>query len=114
IGEAFNNTNNVTAIFFTYIDGMPFWVIGSAADLEPGFDIVSLDMLELYGGEFITSPPGSYSPGDVESQTYSIGTMRVEALDCNTLLVDYDFTEGGLGSGSFEADRLLRMAGYDC
>ena len=112
IGEAFDDSNNVTAIFFTYIDGVPFWVLGAATDLEPGFDIVTLDMLELYGGEFITSPPGSYNPEDVE--IYSIGTMTVEALDCNTLLVGYNFHEGGLGAGEFEANRLLRMAGYDC
>lgn len=112
IGEAFDDTNNVTAIFFTYIDGVPFWVIGSAAYLEPGFDIVSLDMLELYGGKFITSPPGSYDRDDVE--IYSIGTMTIEALDCNTLLVGYNFHEGNLGAGSFEADRLIRIAGYDC
>ncbi|MEE4304440.1 MAG: hypothetical protein V2J19_09820 [Wenzhouxiangella sp.] len=116
IGEEYNpdgpDTNSATVLFFTYFNGAPFWVIGSAAGLEPGFDIVRLDMLELEGGEFITSPPGSYDPDDVG--IYSIGTLTVEALDCNTLLVDYDFREGGLGEGSFEADRLIRMAGYDC
>lgn len=106
------DANSITALFFTYIDGSPFWVIGSAANLEPGFDIVTLDMLELYGGEFLTSPPGSYTPEEVD--IFSIGTMTVEAIDCNTILVGYNFSEGGLGTGSFEADRLIRMAGYDC
>lgn len=106
------DTNSVTAIFFTYIDGFPFWVIGSAAGLQPGFDIVTLDMLELYGGEFITSPPGSFSEDDVD--IFSIGTMTIEALDCNRLLVGYNFSEGELGTGSFEAERLIRTAGYDC
>jgi len=116
VGEQFNpdgpDTNNVTAIFFTYINGAPFWVLGSATDLQPGVDLVTLDMLELFGGEFITSPPGSFDEDDVD--IFSIGTMTVEVLDCNTLLVGYNFSEGGLGTGSFEANRLLRMAGYDC
>jgi hypothetical protein len=116
VGEQYNpdgpDTNNITAIFFTYIDGNPFWVLGAATDLQPGVDIVTFDMLELYGGEFLTSNPGSYDRDDVD--IYSIGTMTVEALDCNTLLVGYNFSEGGLGTGQFEADRLLRMAGYDC
>ncbi|NBB93024.1 MAG: hypothetical protein GVY32_07650 [Gammaproteobacteria bacterium] len=112
IGEAFDDTNNVTAILFTYFEGAPFWVIGSRAGLEPGFDIVTLDMLELYGGEFITSGPGSFSEEDVD--IFSIGTMTIEALDCNRLLVSYDFAEGELGEGSFEAERLIRTAGYDC
>ncbi|RFF29054.1 hypothetical protein DZC52_14455 [Wenzhouxiangella sediminis] len=116
IGEQYNpngpDTNNVTAIFFTYFNGAPFWVLGAATELEPGFDIVTLDMLEFAGGEFITSNPGSYDPGDVDID--SIGTMTIEALDCNTLLVGYNFSEGGLGAGQFEATRLLRMAGYDC
>ncbi|MDZ7791309.1 MAG: hypothetical protein U5L08_12620 [Xanthomonadales bacterium] len=116
VGEQYNphgpDTNNITAIFFTYINGSPFWVLGAATDLQPGVDIVTLDMLEFDGGEFITSAPGSYIPEDVG--IYSIGTMTVEVLDCNTLLIGYNFSEGQLGAGSFEANRLLRMAGYDC
>jgi hypothetical protein len=116
IGEQFNpngpDTNSVTALFFTYLNGAPFWVIGSAANLQPGFDIVTLDMLELDGGEFITSPPGSYDPDDVGIEP--IGFMTVEALDCNRLLIGYNFAESGLGTGEFEAERLIRVAGYDC
>ena len=112
IGEEVEGTNSITAILFTYIDGSPFWVIGTLGNLEPGFDLVTLDMLELYGGQFMSSPPGSYDAEDVD--IYSIGTMTIEALDCNRLLVGYNFHEGGLGAGSFEADRLIRTAGYDC
>src|SRR5699024_4729590 len=116
IGEEFNphgdDTNSITALLFTYIDGQPFWLIGSLAQEDPGFNIVTLDMLEVYGGEFISAPPGSYDEDDVDM--YSVGTMTIEALDCNTLLVGYNFHEGGLGAGSFEADRLIRIAGYDC
>ncbi len=112
IGEEWDDSNNVVATFFTYLDGYPFWVIGSASGLEPGFDLVTLDMLELYGGEFFTVPPGSFTEGDVD--IYSIGTMSIEALDCNRLLVGYNFSEGGLGTGFFEAERLTRTAGYDC
>jgi hypothetical protein len=112
IGEEFDDTNTITATFFTYMDGQPFWVIGAKNALEPGFDIVTLDMLEVYGGEFIAMPPGSYTDDDVEWS--SMGTMTIEALDCNRLLIGYNFTDSGYGSGSFEADRLVRTAGYDC
>jgi len=116
VGEEYNpdgpDTNSVTVLFFTYIDGAPFWVIGSKAGLEPGRDMVTLEMLELYGGKFITSPPGSYDEDDVD--IFSIGTMTVEVLDCNNILVGYNFNEGQLGNGSFEAERLINVAGYDC
>lgn len=112
IGEHFDDTNSVTALFFTYLNGAPFWIIGTAGELTPGFDIVELEMLELSGGEFFTVPPGSFTGDDVS--VGSIGTMTVEALDCHRVLVDYDFSQTGLGSGVVEAERLIRMAGYDC
>lgn len=112
IGEEFDDTNTITATFFTYMNGEPFWVIGAKNQLEPGFDIVTLDMLEVEGGEFFTVPPGSYTGDDVSWE--SIGTMTIEALDCNRLLIGYNFSEAGLGSGSLEAERLVRTAGYDC
>lgn len=113
IGEHVDDTLSVTALFFTYIDGgFPFWVIGTQGELQPGTDIVTLDMLELAGGEFITAPPGSFTEEDIEQ--FPIGSMTVEALDCNTIRVGYNFSESGLGAGSFDADRLIRTAGYDC
>lgn len=112
IGEEFEGTNNLTAIFFTYRNGEPFWVLGAEGNLEPGFDQVTLEMFELYGGEFFTVEPGSFSEDDVDA--FSIGTMTIEALDCNTLLVGYNFSEGQLGSGDFVAERIIRTAGYDC
>lgn len=116
IGEVYNpdgpDTNSVSVLFFTYINGAPFWVIGSKANLQPGFDIVELEMLELAGGQFIGSPPGSYDEDDVAIDP--IGTMTLEAIDCNRLLISYDFGEGGLGSGEFEAERLINLAGHAC
>ncbi|RFP67506.1 hypothetical protein DZK26_12250 [Wenzhouxiangella sp. 15190] len=116
IGEVYNpdgpDTNSVSVLFFTYINGAPTWVIGADSNLEPGFDMVTLDMLELSGGQFITSPPGRYDEDDVTDEF--IGTMTLEALDCNTLLIGYNFSESGLGTGSFEAERLINLAGYAC
>lgn len=106
------DTNTASAILFTYIEGQPFWLVGALANLEPGFDQVTLEMFEVEGGRFISTPPGSYDEDDIDS--YFVGTMTIEALDCNRLLVGYNFNEGGLGSGSFEAKRLVRIAGYDC
>lgn len=116
IGEQYQpngpDTNSVSALLFTYMEGYPFWVIGSLADIEPGFDLVTLDMLEVYGGEFISTPPGSYDESDVDA--YYMGTMTLEAIDCNHLRVAYDFRDADLGAGSFVADRLVSLAGYEC
>ena len=112
VGELADDTNFVFAIFFTYLDGEPAWVIGNTRGMEPGFDFVDLDMEYLVGGEFFGLGPGLFDDDDIES--IPIGWMTIEALDCNTLLLGYDFTETGLGTGVVEADRLIRIAGYDC
>lgn len=115
IGEQYqpdgDDTNVVNATIYTYLDGHPFWVAGSLGDITPGFDLVMLDMYEYWGGEFF-SQPGSYSESDIEE--FYAGNMSIEALDCNTLLVGFNFQESGLGAGEFLAHRLVRVAGYDC
>lgn len=112
IGEQSDDTNYAFALFFTYIDGEPAWVAGNTGGMEPGFDLVDLDMQYLVGGEFFGFGPDLFDDADIER--IPIGWMSIEALDCNTLLLGYDFTEAGLGSGVAEADRLVRVAGYDC
>lgn len=105
------DSNFLYAVFFTYIDGEPLWVVGNTSGRAPGFDLVELEMLAPEGGQFFANP-GAFAKSDVHRRT--IGTMKIEALDCNTLLLDYDFSESELGEGLIIANRFIRTAGYDC
>ena len=110
IGEQVDE-NFIFAIFFTYLDGEPLWVVGNTDPdtLEPG--AITVPMLTFENGAFITAqnqPPGDQVPSD------EAGTIAIEVIDCNTLRVDYDFAPLGQGTGSMELVRLIRIAGYDC
>lgn len=105
------DANFFFAVFFTYLNGEPVWVVGNTPGIEPGPDLVELDMQITEGGRFFTDP-GSFTEDDVNRE--SIGTMQIEVLDCNTLLLNYDFAGSGLGVGSLTVERLARVAGYDC
>ncbi|MEE4295203.1 MAG: hypothetical protein V2J20_01135 [Wenzhouxiangella sp.] len=111
VAELADDTNFIFAVFFTYLNGAPVWVVGNTPGIEPGADLVEIDMQLIEGGRFFTDP-GSFTDADTNRET--IGTMQIEVLDCNTLLLDYDFASSGLGVGSLTVDRLARIAGYDC
>jgi len=110
VGEQVDS-NFVFAIFFTYLDGQPFWVTGNTAPAlaQPG--PVTVPMFTLENGAFITDvnqpPPEQVVPSDV-------GTIEIEVIDCNQLRVNYDFSPLGKGTGTMVLDRLARIAGYDC
>ncbi len=116
VGELIDGRNYLFAIFYTHLDGLPFWVAGNTSPRAPGFDIVTLNMAYLTGGEFFTDPPGSFTAADMS--VVPIGPLIMEVLDCHTLLVGYDFSSAGFGSGVIEMvrvpDGLGRVAGYDC
>ena len=103
--------NFVFAIFFTYLNGEPIWVVGNPtpALAEPG--PVSIAMSTLENGAFITD--SSQPPRD-QVLSSEAGSIEIEVLDCNRLRVNYDFAPLGKGSGSIELDRAVRIAGYDC
>lgn len=107
----FVDTNFVFAAFFTYLDGEPYWLVGSTGPQTPGLDVVTIPMISQRGGDFFTNP-ASYTDDDLTVE--SVGTLTIEALDCNNLLLDYDFSDIGIGVGQLEAQRLIRVAGYDC
>jgi len=110
VGETAQNQNYVFAIWFTYLDGEPIWVVGNT-DLLIGRGRVELEMLRLEGGGFVTNP-GTFDSSDIDTET--IGTMTLRALHCNALEAEMDFTAAGLGSQTLILDRLIRIAGYDC
>lgn len=112
IGEQSDDSNFIFAIFFTYLNGQPFWVAGNTGGETPGISQPTITMQRLSGGQFINQP-GSYSDAtDIVREP--IGDITIEALDCNRIAVDYDFSAAGLGQGRLIGERLIRIAGYDC
>ncbi|MDT8410466.1 MAG: hypothetical protein RQ741_12760 [Wenzhouxiangellaceae bacterium] len=103
--------NFVFAMFFTYLDGAPFWVGGNTepSTLEPG--PVTIPMAINANGEFLSvenQPP----PEAIE--VTPAGQITLEVVNCNELNMAYDFSPAGLGSGTLKLERLIRIAGYDC
>lgn len=123
------DANFVFAVFFTYLDGEPVWVVGNTPGFTyqndgvpvwvdenlpgvgPGAGRIELEMQIIEGGRFFTDP-GSFTDADTNRE--SIGTLEIEVLDCNNLLLNYDFAASGLGVGNLTVVRLARIAGYDC
>jgi len=103
--------NFVFAIFFTYLDGQPIWVVGNslAGLAQPG--PVAIQMTTLENGEFI-SDPNQPEPEQIPAD--SAGNIEIEVIDCNTIRVNYDFSPLGKGSGTMQLERFIRIAGYDC
>ena len=111
IGEVPGTARNfIFAIWFTYIDGVPTWVVGNT-DFEIGSNEIDLDMSFIEGGEFFTQP-GSFTPDDIVAS--SVGSMTIRANHCNEIEADVDFTEVGEGTANLTFNRLIRIAGYDC
>ena len=102
--------NFVFAIWFTYSNGIPIWVVGNT-DISVGSDEVEIEMLSLSGGDFITRP-GSFTGDDVISNP--VGTMTLRVSHCNEIEADLDFTPVDEGTASLTLTRLIRIAGYDC
>jgi len=103
--------NFVFAIFFTYLEGQPIWVVGNSEPEVARPGPVTVEMFTLENGAFITDasqPPAEQIPLN------AAGSISIEPIDCHRIRVDYDFTPLGNGSGSMELDRLVRIAGYDC
>ncbi len=110
IGEI-GDRNFLFAIFFTYLNGETYWTVGNA-DFSAGANEVVVDLLELQGGGFITEGPGAYGSEDVETEV--LGQLLVRVRDCDSLTVEYDLSQAGLGVQSLIMQRLIDLAGYDC
>jgi hypothetical protein len=112
VGELVDDSNFVFAIMFTYLDGQPIWLVGNTTGLNPGIGATEVEMLRLTGGEFFGLGPDVFFEDEVQIEV--VGSMFIDPLDCNSLLIGYDFSPIGRGSGVLEAERFIRLAGYDC
>jgi len=80
-----------------------FFGVGENRDGKLFFD----DMLTTSGGIF--GP--EFDPDSVEVKSW--GTLEMD-LDCNSGTANYNGTEDGFGSGSFDLIRLTRLDGFEC
>ena len=101
----------IFAIFFTFIDGEPIWVVSNSAavPMEPGPITMRADIPR--GGAFMTD---INQPSLDEIDLDRAGEISVEAVDCNNIKVHYDFGPINKGTGTLDLFRLVRTAGYDC
>lgn len=111
VGELPPDRNFVFLTMFTYLDGLPIWVVGNA-DFPVGAASVTVNMWTLDGGQFFTEPLNSYPAEDVVQE--KVGTMRISARHCNVIDAAIDFSESGLGVVNRRFERMIRIAGYDC
>jgi hypothetical protein len=112
VGEQSDDTNFIFAIFFTYLNGEPFWVVGTTGGEAPGFPQIELGMLRFTGGEFFGLGSGSFEQSDITIE--EVGSIFIDPIDCDNLLVGYDFTPINGGSGVLDAERFIDIAGYSC
>jgi hypothetical protein len=110
VGEQADDSNFIFAIFFTYLNGEPLWLVGNTGGETPGFPQVELNMLRLTGGQFIGL--GGFDEGDVQFE--DVGSIFIDPLDCDSVLVGYDFAPINGGSGVLEGNRFIDVAGYAC
>jgi len=103
--------NFVFAIFFTYLDGQPVWVVGNSTPAVATPGAVSIAMTTLENGAFITDPNQPPRDNVIASDA---GSISILPLNCNRIRLSYDFTPLGHGTGTIELDRLVRIAGHDC
>ncbi|MDX1625123.1 MAG: hypothetical protein R3323_01305 [Wenzhouxiangellaceae bacterium] len=105
------DTNYVFAIFFTYLNDQPIWVVGNSQAQPQVPGPVAVPMFTLQGGAFIADPS---QPPAQDISSSDAGSISISVIDCNTIRVDYDFGPLGFGTGSIDMQRLIRIAGYDC
>lgn len=110
-GEVPGTTRNfVFAIWITYINGQPTWIVGNT-DFEIGSNEIEIEMLSFEGGGFLTDV-GGFVEDDIDSTP--LGTMTIRANHCNEIEADIDLSMGDLGTTNLTLSRLIRIAGYDC
>src|SRR6056297_2483422 len=77
-----DDENFVFAIFFTYLDGQPIWVVGNtlAGLTQPG--AVPIQMQTVANGEFIPDPN---QPPREQLDRDPAGSIEIEVIDCNRI-----------------------------
>jgi len=113
-GEGFviqvtGNSNNkaITVYWFTYFEGNPLWLIGSAS-LSSGQSEANVELLELNGTGF----GQDFDPDEINMNSW--GSLNMRWTECHQMIIDYNSTVG-LGSGSYDLQRITDgIQGHEC
>jgi hypothetical protein len=104
-GEGFviqvsGNANNkkIIVYWFTYLEGNPFWLIGST-DISEGQTEVDVPFLELNGTGF----GDDFDPSEINVNDW--GSINLKWSACGQLIANYDSTVG-FGSGTYTLHRI--------
>ncbi|MDX1555724.1 MAG: hypothetical protein R3212_06845, partial [Xanthomonadales bacterium] len=86
--------------------GKLLWLTG-ATQFAPGGNSVIVPIERVLNGAFM---------GDQEAQREVVGSVRLQAISCNELQVEFDYAAIGLGRGTHRLQRLfsLETAGHEC
>jgi len=93
--------------WYTYDDqGALLWLTGNGF-YERGAAEITVDILLVTHGQFL---------GTEEAEREIVGTARIVAQECNSLILEYDLEGIGLGSGTEILQRIfsLEIQGYAC
>ena len=93
--------------WYTFDDrGALLWLTGNGF-YERGATEITVDILLVTHGRFL---------GTEEAEREIVGTARIVAQDCNSLVLEYDLEAIGLGSGAEILQRIfsLEIQGYAC
>jgi len=91
-------------VWFTYMNGEPYWLLGSSA-IPAGASEVVMDALEFNG-------PGFLDNSGNQANSARLGELNLKVLNCNQIEVNYDF--GVLGAATLVMDRFSGTQGYAC
>ena len=91
-----------TLYWFTHLDGVPYWLIGSAT-YETGQTTIDFGLLEVSGTGF----GDAFDPGAIELE--EVGVLTLEFDNCASGFAAWEMHDGQ--SGSFDLERIT--AGLD-
>ena len=101
-----DNSRYVFAVWYTYLEGEPFWIVGNA-DYTPPSDVITIPIQRFSGLGFLQDD-GAESDGP-----FSVGSLTLRPLSCDELEVSWDFPDFS-SSGTGIMQRLANVAGVEC
>ncbi len=92
--------------------GQQLWLVGNAGFAQ-GETEVSMPLIKVTQGQFLDPRPDN---GSASVPPVSVGEIRLKAVSCNDLVLEYELASLDLGQGTLNLQRpaALETAGYPC